>query len=120
MLTGLYDNNIQFYFRAFVLPLQIFDLLEFSAQEYTPVIFSSCEVRLILSFLQFLAVNKFCLTRASQVRIYLPYFKLNMKCMTVFFFWRCVFNINFIVILTCNSNLIFFNIHLKTTSVYIA
>lgn len=107
VLTGLYDNNIQFYFRAFVLSLQLFDLLKFSAQEYAPMIFSSCRVRLILAFLQFLAINNFCLSRVSQVRICLPYFKLNVKCMTVFFIWRCVFNINFVVILMCNSNLMF-------------
>lgn len=69
--------------------------------------FSSCEVRLIVFFLQFLAVNKFFLNRVSQVRICVPYFKLNVKCMTVFFIWKYVFDINFMAILTCNSNLIF-------------
>lgn len=84
MLTGLYDNNIQFYFRAFVLPLQIFDLLQFSAQKYTPVIFSSCEVSLIISALQFLAVSKSWLNRVSQVTICLPHFKLHVKRTTLY------------------------------------
>lgn len=52
------------------------------------MIFSSCEVRLVLSFLQFLAVNKFCLNRVFQVRICLPYFKLNVKCMNYHSFFE--------------------------------
>lgn len=82
MFTSISDNNIQFYFRLSLLPLQIFDLLQFAALKYAPVMFSPCEV--INSFLcRLLVVEESCMNRVFKVMICLLHFKLNVECTTL-------------------------------------